>query len=157
VGLCTAFMLKALEKTGGCLYSVDLPNVEYETDDGKTHRDVLPSKSKIGHGVPERLKANWELGLGDSREKLPKLLQSIGKIDIFHHDSMHTYDLMTFEYETVWPYLRHDGLLLSQCADWNNAFKDFCHRHSADYQIYKGMGIARKSGSGSIGSLHVRT
>ena len=148
-GFSSAFMLKALEETGGRLYSIDLPNVEYEADDGRIHRDVLPPRSETGFVVPERLKANWELILGDSREKLPKLLQSIGEIDIFHHDSAHTYDLMTFEYETAWPYLKHNGLLLSHDADWNNAFDDFCHRHSADYRIHKGVGIARKSSAGS--------
>jgi len=148
-GFSSAFILKALEETGGRLYSIDLPNVEYETNDGRIQRDVLSPRSDTGFAVPERLRGNWELILGDSRDKLPELLQSIGEIDIFHHDSAHTYDLMTFEYETVWPYLKHDGLLLSHDADWNNAFKDFCLRHSADCRIYEGVGIARKSGTGS--------
>lgn len=148
-GFSSAFMLKALEEMGGRLYSIDLPNVEYEADDGRIHRDVLSPQSETGFVVPERLRVNWELILGDSREKLPELLQSIGEIDIFHHDSAHTYDLMTFEYETVWPYLKHDGLLLSHDADWNNAFEDFCLRHSADYRVHRSVGIARKSGIGS--------
>ena len=82
----------------------------------------------------------------DSREKLPALLHSIGEIDIFHHDSMHTCDMMTFEYETAWKYLKPNGLLLSDDADWNSAFKDFCEKHSTEYCIYKSIGIARKSG-----------
>ena len=143
-GISSAFMLKALEETGGRLYSVDLPNVEYEADDGGIHREFLPPKAETGFAVPERLKANWELILGDSREKLPKLLQSIGEIDIFHHDSAHTCDLMTFEYETAWPYIKQHGLLLSHDADWSNAFKDFCQRHSAEYRIHKGVGVAKK-------------
>jgi hypothetical protein len=152
-GFSSAFMLKALEETGGRLYSIDLPNVEYETDDGRIHRDVLSPESETGFVVPERLRANWELILGDSREKLPQLLQTIGEIDIFHHDSAHTYDLMTFEFETVWPHLKHDGLLLSHDADRSDAFEDFCSRHSADYRIYKGVGIGRKPGTGSNISL----
>jgi len=151
-GISSAFILKALEETGGRLYSIDLPNAEYETDDGRVYREVLPPKSETGFAVPERLKANWELILGDSREKLPGLLQSIGKIDVFHHDSAHTYDLMTFEFETAWPYLRHDGLLLSHDADRNNAFEDFCLRHSAHYRVHKSVGIASKSGTGSAKS-----
>ena len=153
-GYSSAFVLKALEEIGGHLYSIDLPNVGYQTDDGGIRQDFLRLGAKTGFVVPDRLKANWELILGDSREKLPKLLESIGEIDIFHHDSMHTYDLMTFEYETVWPYLKDNGLLLSDDVGANNAFKDFCHRHSADYHICKKQldsfyGIARKSSSGS--------
>jgi len=143
-GISSAFILKALEETGGRLYSIDLPSVEYEADDGRIHREVFPPKAETGFAVPERLKVNWELILGDSREKLPKLLHSIGKVDIFHHDSAHTYDLMTFEYKTAWPYIKEHGLLLSHDADWSNAFKDFCHKHSAEYRIHKGVGIAEK-------------
>jgi len=136
--------LKALEETGGRLYSIDLPNVKYQRDNGTFHFDELPEGSNPGFVVPERLKNNWELILGDSREKLPKLLQSIGEVDMFHHDSMHTYDLMKFEYEAVWPYLRHGGLLLSHDVDWNNAFKDFCRKHLVNHRIHRGVGIAIK-------------
>jgi len=145
-GASSAFILKALRETGGRLYSIDLPSVKYQRDNGTFHFDELPSSTNSGFVVPEPLKDNWELILGDSREKLPKLLQSIGQIDMFHHDSMHTYDLMTFEYETVWPYLNHGGLLLSDDAHWNNAFKDFCHRHSVKHRIHRGIGIEEKSG-----------
>lgn len=143
-GISSAFILKALEETGGRLYSIDLPNAQYQTEDGRIHQDVLPPNFETGCAVPERLKVNWELILGDSREKLPKLLQSTGEIDIFHHDSAHTYDLMTFEYETAWPYIKRDGLLLSHEVNWNDAFRDFCQRHSAEYRIHKGVGIAEK-------------
>lgn len=50
---------------------------------------------------------------------------------------MHTYDLMTFEYETAWPHLKKGGLLLSDDADWSDAFKDFCHSRMAEYSIHK--------------------
>jgi len=144
-GVSSSFILKALEKTGGRLYSIDLPNVQYQGDDGAFHLDALPQGSETGFVIPEPLKANWELIIGDSRKKLPELLQFVGNIDIFHHDSTNTYDLMTYEYETVWPYLKNDGLLISDDADWNNAFEDFCHRYSADYTIYRHIGIAKKS------------
>ena len=144
-GASSAFILKALEGTDGRLYSIDLPNVEYERDDGRLHRDLIPPRPEPGFVVPDTLKRNWRLILGDSRQELPGLLESIGDIDIFHHDSMHRYDLMTFEYETVWPFLKGDGLLISQDISWSKAFEHFCLRHSADYRIHGGIGIARKS------------
>ena len=141
-GASSAFILKALEGTGGKLYSIDLPNVKYQKNSGGVHADYLPSNEETGFVVPSYLRTNWELKLGDSRIELPRLLSSIGKIDVFHHDSMHTYDLMTFEYETVLPALKHGGFLLSDDAHWNNAFKDFCNRYSLENRIYKHVGIA---------------
>lgn len=143
-GISSASILKALEKNGGHLYSIDLPNVGYQDESGRYRSTVLPAERKTGFIIPESLKTNWTLISGDSREKLPVLLQSIGEIDIFHHDSRHTYDNMMFEYETIWPYLKYNGLLLSHNVDWNNAFKDFCQKHAANYFIKGMIGVARK-------------
>lgn len=144
-GVSSAFILKGLEATGGKLYSIDLPNVTYKTDKGGIHADILPSDRSPGFVVPEGLRRNWTLILGDARNELPKLLEAIGTIDTFHHDSMNTHELMTFEYETVLPYLKTDGLLLSDDVTWNNAFEDFCNKHLLEHRVCGGIGIAIKT------------
>jgi len=143
-GVSTAFILNALKETGGRLYSIDLPNAKYQTDNQSRQDDVLLGPEP-GFLVPQHLRANWELLIGDSRQLLPSLLRSIGPIDIFHHDSMHTYEHMTFEFEAVWPHLRDGGLLLSDDVDWSRAFEDFCSTRKLNYRIHKGIGIASKS------------
>ncbi len=143
-GVTSAYILKGLQESGGWLYSIDLPNIKYQRENAVLHEDVLPSGFEPGFVVPKSLRNHWKLVLGDSREKLPELLQSLAMIDLFHHDSMHTYDLMMFEFETAWPYLKKDGLLLADDADWNSAFIDFCRKHSIDHVIHRGIGIARK-------------
>jgi len=155
-GVSTAFILNALKQTGGRLYSIDLPNVKYQTDNQSRQDDVLLG-AEPGFLVPQHLRVNWELLIGDSRQLLPTLLRSIGPIDIFHHDSMHTYEHMKFEFEAVWPHLRDGGLLLSDDVDWSRAFEDFCSARKLNYRIRKGVGIApkniRHSSSYSKGSL----
>ena len=42
------------------------------------------------------------------------------------HDSEHTYENMTWEFQTVWPYLKTGGLLLSHDVEANSAFPDLC-------------------------------
>jgi hypothetical protein len=143
-GVSSAFILKALQETGGHLYSIDLPNVRYQRDNGLFHFDAMPSGAEPGFAVPEFLKSNWDLLIGDSRSKLPELLHSIGKIDVFHHDSAHVYELMMFEFEAAWQHLRDNGLLLADDADWNSAFSDFCKKRSIDYRVHRGIGIALK-------------
>ena len=134
-GASSAFILKALENTNGKLYSIDLPNTKYTKDYGGFHLDSLPESLKPGFVVPSELRNNWNLILGDSKIELPKLVKSLDQIDIFHHDSVHTYEFMMFEFETVLPKLRPGGLLLSddgigimrlrtfaESTHWNTAF-----------------------------------
>ena len=144
-GVSSAFILKALKETGrGRLYSIDLPNIEYQTDHQSKQNDVL-LVPETGFLVPQDLRINWDVLIGDSKEILPTLLRSIDPIDIFHHDSMHTYEHMTFEFETAWPHLRAGGLLLSDDVNWSKAFDDFCKTRKLEYRIHKGIGIALKA------------
>jgi len=46
-------------------------------------------------------------------------------MSIFIHDSLHTYANMTWEFQTVWPYLRAGGVLISDDVDGHSAFSDF--------------------------------
>ena len=76
--------------------------------------------------MPNELKHRHELIVGKSSEHLQPLLDSLGKIDIFLHDSDHSYENMLWEFRTAWPYVRKDGLLLSDDITSNAAFRDFC-------------------------------
>ena len=46
---------------------------------------------------------------------------------MFVHDSEHTHQAMTFEFNTVWPFLRN-GLLVSDDVNQNDAFLEFGDR-----------------------------
>lgn len=125
-GLSSRFLLLAMERNGhGVLHSIDLPNQDVDLGHGARQRDVLSADRRTGWLVPDTLRARWHLHLGDAKELLPELLQKIEKIDIFIHDSLHTYTHMLLEYRTAWPYIRPGGLLLSDDTDWNSAFEDF--------------------------------
>ncbi len=142
-GISSAFILKALNQDAGSLYSIDLPNIGYTRDDGRRHSDPLPVGVQSGFSIPNELLKRWHFVPGDSREKLPELLGELGKIDMFIHDSAHVYDLMKFEFETVYPSIRKNGLLLSDDATWSDAFEDFCVTKGLDYCIHKGIGVAQ--------------
>lgn len=113
-GRSSSYILKALtENNKGTLYSIDSTFKPWETE------------QMIGSAIPEYLKKRWKLVLGTSSEKLMQLLESLKTIDFFFHDSLHTYKNMIFEYETVWKYIRKNGLILSDDILDNNAFYDF--------------------------------
>lgn len=113
-GVSSSYILKALaENNKGTLYSIDATFKPWE------------SKQMIGSAIPENLRSRWKLIFGTSSEKLVPLLKSLGTIDIFFHDSLHTYKNMVFEYQTAWPYVRNEGFLFSDDILGNNAFYDF--------------------------------
>lgn len=140
-GISSAYILKALHRNGrGILFSIELSIPLQPT------RDLwIPEGREIGYAIPENLKTRWKLILGDSKEKLPELLNALNTLDLFLHDSLHTYEHMTFEYKTAWKVLRKNGILLSDDVNLNKAFIDFCKRNNAGYMIIGNrLGIIRK-------------
>lgn len=126
-GISSAFFLKALEANKkGNLYSIDLPNfTAQELKDGKS----------TGWLVPENLKNRWTLIIGSSKEILPLLLSELKEVNIFYHDSDHSYENTMFEFKTVLVYLEKNGLILSDDITDNNAFRAFCD--SKQYRFLK--------------------
>jgi len=152
-GLSSWFILLALEQNGrGILHSIDLPNQDIELfPGGPRQTEILPDGKQTGFIVPENLRTHWQLHLGNAKELLPRLLHSLGKIDIFLHDSLHTYDHMMFEYRTAWAYLREGGVLLSDDVDLHTALSDFAAEANCPHVIFnfvprsKGVGAIRKA------------
>lgn len=133
-GYSSAHILKAISENGnGYLYSIDL-----------TDQRLIARGLTSGPVVPDDLKNKWELINGRSDEKLPNLLNKLKKIDIFIHDSEHSYDNMFFEYELAYKHLDDEGLIISHDVDHNTAFPDFCESKGLFYLMNDNMGIAIK-------------
>ncbi len=128
LGVSSNFILQALQDNGfGELYSIDLPKSTYISDQGirirehaYTSEDDMP-----GSLIYDNLKKRWNLVLGKSQIELPRLCKHLGTIDLFFHDSEHTYGNMWDEYKTVWPNIAKKGILASHDINWNKAFADF--------------------------------
>jgi len=123
-GISSAYILCALEDNKhGELYSIDLPWGE-----------------QSGWMIPDYLRQRWHLELGRSTEKLAPLLEKLGAIDVFLHDSEHSYQNMVFEFQTAWKHLRVGGILLSHNVNYNRAFPDFCQSVEAKGYLFDDMG-----------------
>lgn len=138
-GASSAYILQALhDNNKGELYSIDLPP------------DNLPTGKTSGWLVPKYLRSRWKLYIGNSIELLIPVLSEIGEIDCFIHDSLHTYDHMMWEFNTVWNYLRNDGLFLSHDVGSNEAFFEFMKIKKipwASYRVFHVLGGFIKSRS----------
>ncbi len=112
-GLSSLSILSALEN--GRLISID-PLISYGN----------PPRKDFGFLVPDYLRKNWNIRRGLSRDIMPKLLNEIGFIDIFLHDSEHSYDNMYFELKTSYSYMKN-GIIFVDNYNWNNATIDFAN------------------------------
>ena len=141
-GVSSTFILQALEDNGrGQLYSIDLPPTGRRLADGMAY--TMPSGKQSGWMIPNSLRHRWHLILGETSKELLPLLQQLGEIDIFLHDSLHTFENMRFEYETAWPFIAKDGLLLSH--DVTHPYLEFCRKvHSAPVNYRRLGGVLKR-------------
>jgi predicted O-methyltransferase YrrM len=139
-GASSAYILHALaDNRRGVLYSIDLGN--------------RPDEPPSDYFVPRHLMDRWHLIIGDVKQKLPRLLADLGRIDMFHHDSLHTYGHMMWEYGTAFPHVKGDGVLSSHdvrtIVDLGrpfraNPFSVFCERNRLRSVTSRNVGIAMR-------------
>lgn len=112
IGMSSAFILRALvdEKLHGSkLYSIE-----------------LSADCEQGALIPEELRTLP--GFVPVRGRIEDLLKNSElprSIDMFLHDSSHTYHHMLWEFRQFWPRLRDGGLLVSHDVQMNAAFSEF--------------------------------
>ncbi len=144
LGVSSSFILHALQDNGvGELYSIDCPKSTYSSDTGiRIDERAYTQDSMPGFLIPDHLRTYWTLFLGKSEDKLSLLCKQLGTIDLFFHDSEHTYQNMLDEYEIAWPHIRRKGILTSHDIDWNGAFNDFAMKKTCVPPISKnGFGL----------------
>lgn len=154
-GVSSYVVLLAInENQIGKLYSIDYPTF---SDDPapKFQRNnypdshvfsAIPKDKDPGWVVPDDLTDCWELRLGKTQRELPPLLQDLDDLDLFIHDSDHTFPCMMFEYELAWEYLKPGGVILSDDIDSNNAFNVFGSTRADKYgKVNSGFGYAIKT------------
>lgn len=137
-GFSSWLILNALHKNRkGYLYSIDLPD-----------SDVCEAYNKVprtGWLVPDELRQQWKLCLGDARELLPELLRETSPIDIFFHDSDHSYDHMKWEFATMFPALREYGVVLSDDVHGYTAFDELVRHENLHALRFNKGGCALKT------------
>lgn len=140
-GVTTSFILSALHLNGeGKLASVDVPPIGKDAD------------RFIGYFIPDHLRSRWRLVRGTSRQHLAPLLRETDRVDLFVHDSEHTYRNMTFEFNVAFSNMSRPGILISDDVNGNSAFAEFIERTQPQY-----AGIVREPGKDGLGGVAVYT
>jgi hypothetical protein len=123
-GVTSAHVLQALDlNKEGHLHSIDLPPLGKNAD------------AYVGRLVPSDLRSRWTLHRGTSRRLLPSILKQVGRVDLFIHDSLHTYGNMRMEFAAVWPVLAGGGVLISDDVQGNVAFLELSQKRDVSHSI----------------------
>ena len=110
IGMSSAFILKAFVDEG--LTTAKLHSIEWSEE------------SEQGVLIPDELRPQF-VPLRGKIEDFVERDQLPSSIDMFLHDSSHSYRHMLWEFRAFWPRLRDGGLLVSHDVHMNAAFPEF--------------------------------
>jgi predicted O-methyltransferase YrrM len=129
-GMTSGFILLALnQNTKGKLISYDLPSTSLsEPANLDGYFSALPQGKKPGWIIPPKLLSNWKLRLGPSLSLLKADETELEQIDIFCHDSEHSYETMWGELNFAWERISNGGLLICDNIEANPSLFDFCRK-----------------------------
>jgi len=110
IGMFSAFILKACVDEG--LATAKLHSIEWSEE------------CEQGALIPDELRPQF-VPLSGKIEDFVERDQLPSSIDMFLHDSSHSYRHMLWEFRAFWPWLRDGGLLVSHDVRMNAAFPEF--------------------------------
>jgi len=117
-GFTSRLILEALERNrAGRLWSID--RVPFDP----------AMRAQVGIAVGQPQPFRWRLIEGTSKRRLPALLSSLGRVDLFIHDSLHTEQNVRFEMNCAWEVLRPGGAMVIDDIDSNWGFEEFLKTH----------------------------
>jgi hypothetical protein len=97
--------------------AIDLPS-KFDSNDaawttkGKIYGEIIPEAQSPGWLISDAYRDHCELWTGDAKALLPRMVDKVDSIDLFYHDSDHTYDHMIFEFREAKRKLKFGGLLV---------------------------------------------
>jgi hypothetical protein len=131
-GITSRIVLEAMrENQRGHLWSIDLPH----PFDHQLH-------TQTGAAVTDACRARWTYIEGSSSQRLPELIASLGHLDLFIHDSLHTAKNTLFEMGQAASVMRH-GVMLVDDISTHRGFSAFARREPR-YQTIVGPSADRK-------------
>jgi hypothetical protein len=115
-GVSSAFLLLGVTANRtGILHSIDFPMMRQAR--GKNESWSIPSGLSSGWAIPDSLKRKWDLRIGRSEDLLRPLLDEIGRVDFFCHDSPVDRKHFEFEMRTVAAYSRPGSVVIADNID----------------------------------------
>ncbi|MGH3266074.1 MAG: class I SAM-dependent methyltransferase [Trebonia sp.] len=136
-GVSSRVILEALNLNGlGRLWSIDIAN--------PLNRSV---HGQEGVAVTDACRPRWTYVEGESRLRMPPLVEEVGRVDLFVHDSLHTLKNTLFEMEQAASVMSTGGVMLVDDIRSHDGFKTFAERHPE----FKTILVSTLDGVGGLG------
>ena len=136
-GVSSRVILEGLNRNDrGHLWSIDIPN--------PLNRSV---HGQEGVAVTDECRPRWTYVEGESRLQMPPLVKKVGKVELFIHDSLHTFKNTLFEMEQAASVMPPGGVMLIDDIRSHDGFLDFAKRHPE----FKTILVSTLDGIGAIG------
>jgi hypothetical protein len=111
-GVSSAFMLMGTKTNRrGMLHSIDFPVARAKKRGNESW--AIPRGFSSGWAVPSELKRGWDLREGRSEDLLVPLLEELGTLDFYCHDSPVDLEHFEFEMKSVRGHLKSGSVVVS--------------------------------------------
>jgi Methyltransferase domain len=118
-GVTSRVVLEAMRcNDRGHLWSIDLP-----------HPFDLGLHAQTGAAVTDACRSRWSYIEGSSSQRLAPLVTSVGRVDLFIHDSLHTAKNTVFEMDQAASAMPPGGVMLVDDISTHEGFARFARQH----------------------------
>jgi hypothetical protein len=115
-GVSSTFLLLGIKaNSAGTLHSIDFPVFRKGSRGNQSW--AIPQGMSSGWAVPTKLRSRWDLRQGRSEDLLRPLLEEIGTLDLYCHDSPVGIRHFEFEMESIRKHLKPGSLVVADNTD----------------------------------------
>jgi len=115
-GVSSTFLLLGIKtNSAGALHSIDFPVIRKEKRGNESW--AIPQGMSSGWAVPMKLRNRWDLRQGRSEDLLRPLLEEIGTLDFYCHDSPVDIRHFEFEMKSIRKHLKPGSLVVADNTD----------------------------------------
>ncbi|MGE3841784.1 MAG: O-methyltransferase [Vicinamibacterales bacterium] len=127
-GYSSRAFLEAIRANGfGRLYSSDLP--------------VFLEPEQVGCLVPQALREHWELFSEGDTVNIPRIVNAVSSIDLFHYDSDKSASGKEATFSLVRPKMAADGVIVVDDIDRDAFFRRVAARWGGGVLVFRTVGV----------------
>ena len=149
-GFSTGLIALALDqnRNGGKVHAIGRAKIfdsmdPFWTEKGRRDGEVVVGGQNLGWMIPDAYRNCVELYSGEAESVLPDLVDRTESIDLFFHDSDHSYDHMMFEFNEAARKLSKSGVIVADNIAWNASLWDFADKYGVPAYNFRGsVGVA---------------
>lgn len=121
-GVSTTFIQMGIRANQrGSLHSMDMPVARRTAERNESW--AIPAGLSSGWAIPSEIKQGWDLRLGRSEDILVDLLDEVGVLDFYCHDSPVDEKHLDFEMKAIRPHLRPGSLVVADNTGRKGTFE----------------------------------